>query len=492
MKRNPEQEKRQKNKKNKGFNREILFSTYLFVGLFVLLMGYFSYFMIFRSEKVINNPYNKRQSLFTERIVRGKIYSRDYEELALTVTEEDGTETRTYPYKNLFAHVVGYSGQGQTGLESIGSFYMLRSNAFLGERIYKEITGQKNIGDNIVTTLDMDLQKTAYDALGSKQGAIVVLNPETGEILSMVSKPDYDPNHISTILNSLEDSEKEQDSEAEEGSILYNRATQGLYPPGSTFKIFTLLEYLNEGNNPDGFSYSCSGKMQEGEETIRCYNGHAHGKQDLSKSFSNSCNGAFATIGLTLDKKQFHSLLCDRLLFGQELPLEFTYKKSSFVLNENSSKGEVMQSSIGQGETLVSPIHMALIMSSIANDGTLMKPYALAQVEDYNGNVQQTFEPESYGDLFSKEETELLLPYLRKVVTDGTGRALNTEAYTAYGKTGSAEYSNEKGKSHAWFTGFAEKDGKKLVVSILVEDGGSGSETAVPIAKALFNEYFSQ
>lgn len=144
-------------------------------------MGYFSYFMIFRSEKVINNPYNKRQAIFTERTVRGKIYSRDYKELALTVTEEDGSETRTYPYNNLFSHVVGYCSQGETGLESVGSFYMLRSNAFLGERIYKEITGQKNIGDNIVTTLDVALQKTAYGALGSKQGAVVVLDPATGK-----------------------------------------------------------------------------------------------------------------------------------------------------------------------------------------------------------------------------------------------------------------------------------------------------------------------
>lgn len=504
MKKKTDTKKRPEKKQNKSFNREILFSTYLFVGLFVLLMGYFSYFMIFRSEEVINNPYNKRQAIFTERIVRGKIFSRDYKELALTVTDEEGNETRKYPYGNLFAHVVGYSSQGQTGLESTGSFFMLRSNAFLGERIYKEISGQKNIGDNIVTTLDVDLQKTAYDALGSNQGAVVVLNPQTGEILSMVSKPDYDPNHISDILNSLEASEKEQDmssgqsskknqdSSTEENSILYNRATQGLYPPGSTFKIFTLLEYLKEGNDPDSFSYSCNGKMQEGEETIRCYGGHSHGKQNLSKSFSNSCNGAFATIGLTLDLNQFHSLLCDRLLFDQELPLDFAHRKSQFVLNETSTAGQVIQSSIGQGETLVSPMHMALIMASIANEGTLMKPYALAQVEDYNGNIQQTFEAESYGQLFSKEETELLLPYLRKVVTDGTGRALNTDAYTAYGKTGSAEYGNEKGKSHGWFTGFAEKDGKKMVVSIIVEDGGSGSESAVPIAKALFNEYFSQ
>lgn len=486
MKENQKNEKKQPKKKNKSFNREIFFSTYLFVGLFVLLMGYFAYFMIFRSEEVINNPYNKRQDIFTQRTIRGKIYSRDYEELALTVADEGGNETRTYPYKNLFAHVVGYSSQGQTGIESIGSFYMLRSNAFLGERIYKDIMGEKNIGDNLVTTLDVNLQQAAYNALGSKQGAVVALNPETGELLSMVSKPDYDPNQIVSILNSLEDSD-----EREEDSILYNRAAQGLYPPGSTFKIFTLLEYLNEGSDADSFSYSCNGKMQVGEETIRCYHGHSHGTQNLSEAFANSCNGAFATIGLTLDMKKFQTL-CNRLLFNQELPVEFTYRKSSFVLNGASTKVEIMQTSFGQGETLVSPVHMALIMSAIANDGTLMKPYVLAKVEDYNGNTEHTFGSEAYAALFSKEETEVLLPYLRGVVTNGTGRALNVDTYAAYGKTGSAEYGNEKGKSHAWFAGFAEKDGKKLVVSILVEDGGSSSETAVPIAKTLFDEYFSQ
>lgn len=497
MKKNQETEKRPKKKKtkSKSFNREILFSTYLFVGLFVLLMGYFVYFMVFRSENVINNPYNSRQALFTERIVRGKIYSRDYEELALTTTNEDETETRKYPYGNLFAHVVGYSSQGQTGIESIGNFYMLRSNAFLGERIYKEIMGEKNIGDNIVTTLDVSLQQKAYDALGNKKGAIVVLNPENGELLSMVSKPDYDPNNISEILNSLENSEAdtktEEGSETEEDSMLYNRATQGLYPPGSTFKIITLLEYLNEGNAADSFSYSCHGKMTEGEETIRCYKGTSHGKLDLSKAFAKSCNGAFASMGLTLDMKKFQSL-CSRLLFNKELPIAFTYRKSSFALDETATSGEIIQSSIGQGETLVSPMHMALLMSSIANGGTLMKPYVISQVEDYNGNVEQTFEAETYGELFTAEETAALLPYLRTVVTDGTGRELNVDNYTAYGKTGSAEYGSEKGKSHAWFVGFAEKDGQKLVVSILVEDGGSGSETAVPIAKALFDEYFGQ
>lgn len=480
--------KKSKDAKNQSFNREILFSTYIFIGLFVVLMGYFSYFMIFKSEKVINNAYNKRDTLFTERIVRGTIYDRNREKLAYTKIDEDGTETRVYPYDNLFAHAVGYCGQSQTGIESIGNFYLLRSNAFLGERIFKDITGEKNIGDNVLTTLDTRLQQTAYDALGNNRGAVVVLNPKTGEILAMVSKPDYDPNQITKLLSDLEDKTA---SGEEEGSVLYNRATQGLYPPGSTFKIITLLEYLREGNDAKDFSFSCSGKLESNGETVRCYKNHAHGNQDLTRAFANSCNGAFAEIGLSLDIEQYQKL-CSQLLFHSRLPLSFAYKKSSFTLNSASTTGQIIQSSIGQGETLTSPMHLALIMSAISNDGILMNPYVISQVENYNGNVEQTFKPSEYGALMTKEEAAMLRPYLREVVTNGTGRGLKSDLYTAYGKTGSAEYGTEKGKSHGWFVGFAEKDGDSVCVSILVEDGGSGSESAVPIAKALFNEYFTQ
>lgn len=488
MEKQEKSKKRKQKQKNDSLNREILLSTYIFIGLFVLLMGYFSYFMFFKSEKVINNSYNKRDTLFKERIVRGTIYDRNRKELAYTKIEEDGTESRVYPYNNLFAHAVGYCDQSQTGIESIGNFYLLRSNAFLGERIIKDITGEKNIGDNILTTLDTRLQQTAYDSMGNNRGAVIALNPKTGEVLAMVSKPDYDPNQIAKLLSDLE---KKTASGEEEDSVLYNRATQGLYPPGSTFKIITLLEYLREGNASEDFSFSCNGRLESNGETIRCYKGHAHGRQDLTEAFANSCNGAFAEIGLSLDIAQYQAL-CNQLLFHSKLPLSFVYKESSFTLNTASTTGQIIQSSIGQGETLMSPMHLALIMSAISNDGILMNPYVISQVENYNGSVEQTFKPSEYGALITPEEAAMLRPYLREVVTNGTGRGLQSNLYTAYGKTGSAEYGMEKGKSHGWFVGFAEKDGESICVSILIEDGGSGSESAVPIAKALFNEYFTQ
>ena len=160
------------------------------------MMGYFAYFQFVKSEDFINSPYNKRQDLFARKVTRGEIISADGRILAETITDTDGTETRYYPYANMFAHVVGFSTNGKSGLESIANFNLLRSHTMTLEKVVNELQGEKNIGDNVVTTLNYDLQDTAYEALGKYDGAIVVMEPSTGKILAMVSKPDYDPNNI--------------------------------------------------------------------------------------------------------------------------------------------------------------------------------------------------------------------------------------------------------------------------------------------------------
>ena len=177
--------------------------TYLFTGLFVLLIGYFVYFDAVLSPEVINNPYNSRQDAFANRVVRGKLLASDGTVLAETVIDGDGTEVRSYPYGNAFAHVIGYSTRGRTGVESLANFHLLTSNAFFGERIAKEIREEKNIGDNVITTLEPRLQQAAYDALGSHRGAVVVLEAKTGKILTMVSKPDFDPNRVNEDWDAL-------------------------------------------------------------------------------------------------------------------------------------------------------------------------------------------------------------------------------------------------------------------------------------------------
>ncbi len=463
-------------------NREIMLVTYIFVGLFVLVLGYFTNFMVTQSSEVINNAYNQRQDLLAEQIVRGDILSADGKVLAHTVAEKDGTEKRVYPFDSMFAHVVGRFSKGRTGLESSENFHLLTSNNNAVSKILKELSGGKNIGDNVVTTLDSRLQKAAYEALGNYRGAVVVTEPSSGKILAMVSKPDYDPNNIDALWEDLlEDSDND--------SALINRATQGLYPPGSTFKILTALEYMKENPDYEDYTYNCEGKGKFNGVTINCYNNKVHGKEDLMESFAKSCNSSFANIGTTLNISSFHKL-CETFLFNSPLPTNLVYNQSSFVLTSKSPKKEIPQTVIGQGKTQITPLHNALIAATIANGGVMMKPYVVDHIENQNGNVIKKYMPEIYKSLITPDEAQIVTTFMTEVVKDGTATALNNKKYKVAGKTGSAEYEENK-PAHAWFVGFAPVEKPEIAVSIIVESVGTGSEYAVPIASKIFDTYFN-
>ncbi len=479
-------ERKLKTSTKRSKNREFVIITYLFVGAFIMMMGYFAYFQIFRSEDFINSPYNTRQNTFAEHVVRGEIRSSDGKTLAQTIVEEDGSETRYYPYGSMFAHAVGYDCNGKSGIESFGNFSLLRSHAFFLEQVFHGIQDKKNQGDNVVTTLDYRLQETAYNALGGNRGAVVALEPSTGKIFAMVSKPDFDPN---TIGAEWENIISNTDSE---NSILVNRVTQGLYPPGSTFKILTTLEYLREHPDYQDYSYECTGNIAMENTEIHCYANAVHGAENLETSFAKSCNTSYANIGLGLNKKKFADL-CNDMLFHTDLPISYPSNQSSFVLKESSNTDQVTQMAIGQGETLVTPLHMALITSAIANDGILMRPYIIDHTENYKGIPVKNYKSSTYGSLLTKEEAQKLQGFMSKVVSEGTGSKLSGQSYQAAGKTGSAEFSNNKEESHAWFTGYASTEEKgSIVVTVIVENGGAGSTAAVPIAKQVFDTYFSR
>ena len=464
-------------------NRVIMNVTYIFIGLFVLVLGYFTHFMITDSNEVINNPYNKRQDLLAEQVVRGDIVSADGEIIAQTITNEEGIETRVYPYGSMFSHIVGRFNKGRTGLESLENFHLLTSNENPIRKIFKQLSGEKNIGDNVVTTLDSKLQKAAFDALGNHKGAVVVMEPSTGKILAMVSKPDYDPNKIDALWEDLI-------ADSDNNSALINRATQGLYPPGSIFKILTALEYIRENPNYEDFTYDCEGKGTFNGITINCYNNKVHGHLNLTKAFAKSCNSAFAQIGTTLNMASFRKL-CNSFLFNSPLPTNLDYNKSSFVLDANSELKEIPQTAIGQGKTQISPLHSALIVSSIANGGVMMKPYVVDHIENDNGTNVKKYLPEIYDTLMTSSESQLLTSYMMEVVANGTATALSGESYIVAGKTGSAEYETDE-PAHAWFVGFAPAEDPKIVVSIIVEGVGTGSEYAVPIAAKIFDTYFKK
>lgn len=468
-------EPEEKKKSKKPENQEILYVSYLFLGIFLCMIGYFVYFQTVVSSNVITSPYNKRQDMFADRIVRGDILTNDGTVIATTEVAENGSEKRVYPYDRMFAHAVGFSTKGKSGVELQANYQLLSSHAYFPEKFFNEVRERKNIGDRVITTFDYKLQKTAYEALGKHDGAVVALEASTGKILALVSKPDYDPNKI--------DADWEKISTGKD-AVLLNRATQGKYPPGSIFKTITLLEYYREGNDLSAFQFDCSGKYTYEDVSVRCSHGIKHGQLDLKKAYAKSCNGAFSNIGLSLDQNRFMDT-CNGLLFNAELPLAMPYNKSSISVSEKSDIGTMMQTAIGQSRTEVTPMHMAMITAAIANGGNLMKPYMIDSIENYEGVQVKKYMPAAYGKLISADEAAFLSEYMREVVESGTASKLKSDSYTAAGKTGTAEYSADKSKTHAWFTGFSGD----LVVCVIVEKSGSGSEYAVPIAKKLFETY---
>ncbi len=477
----PSRQERERQREVRRGNRQILLVTYCITIIFLCMAGFLVYFMAVQSQEIINNPYNKRQEVLAKKVSKGKILSADGKVLAETKTGADGKDTRVYPYKDMFCHIVGRAVNSMTGIEGKQGYPLLASHINPFTQLANTFRGEKSPGDNVVTTLDTKLQKAAYDALGNRKGAVVALDPSTGRILAMVSKPAYDPNRV-------EQNWEELISDSNEESALVNRATQGLYPPGSTFKVLTAMEYLIE--NPDSYSkfrYECKGTDSFSGNIINCYGREQHGSLNLKMALAKSCNGAFAKIGTTLDVAQFRKLT-ERFMFNKSLPVDFEYNKSKFSLSKDSDMGELTQTVMGQGKTMITPLENAVIAATVANNGEMMVPYVVDHVESDAGKRVTSYEPKSKGQIIDKWVAEKMNKLMRSVVTSGTGYSLSSLPYEVAGKTGSAEYDSE-GNSHAWFVGFAPADKPKIAVSIIVEGAGTGSRYAVPIAKEMFGEY---
>ncbi|MBQ9065760.1 MAG: penicillin-binding protein 2 [Blautia sp.] len=470
-----------KSRKRHARNREYAIVTWIIFLMFASLMAYVVYFNTHVAASFINSPYNTRQDTFSDRVVRGRLLSSEGEVLARTDVSDDGSEQRVYPYSNAFAHVIGYASNGKSGLESEANFQLLTSHQFFLDQLKNELTGSKNRGDDVVTSLSAVLQMTAYNALGNRRGAVIAMEPDTGRILCMVSKPDFDPNTIEYNWNYIIADEND--------SSLLNRATNGAYPPGSTFKLVTALDYYRQNRTLEGYTYLCEGTITRQDHSIHCYANTVHGSENFYQAFASSCNCAFADIGITLGGASLRKTAED-LLFNKSLPFE-SYKTSTFDLQASSPVPLVMQTAIGQGNTLVSPAHMALITCAVANGGTIMKPTLIDSVKNVDGEVVSTTKPAVAARLFSEQEAEVLKTLMKGVVDYGTASALSGRTYTAAGKTGSAEF-DENGSSHSWFIGYSNLDDPDLVVSIIVENGGTGSESAVPIAAELFDAYYSR
>ena len=472
-------------KEKKTARKQMTFFAVLFALLFGWMCFYFTQTAIENKVGLFDNDYNHRDELLAARNRRGSIYASDAETiLASTQTELDDNgnviQIRSYPFGSMYAHVLGYAQLGGSGLEEYFKYELLHSDLPLSEKVRydnKEDAEDKLYpGNNLITTLDPAVQKACYDAMGNYDGAVIVTEVKTGRIIAMVSKPDYDPNYIEENWESLL-------ADNESGTLL-NRVTQGLYPPGSTFKIIDCIDLLEE--NPDAvkdYSFECSGVFEQGGESIHCYDYEVHGRITLEESFAHSCNSSFANIGLNMISPDTMS---DTL---RSLPYDLPYVRSSVNMPDTLSTEGIMQMSIGQGTTSMTPLHLNMITSAVANGGVLMRPHLVDELHDAKGRTLRVYGNEAYGSLMPEEVAQQVVQFMRAVVTDGTASSLSGRDYEAAGKTGSAEFDNNK-SSHAWFTGFAPASDPEICVTVLIEGKGMGSSYAVPVAGKIFDAYF--
>ena len=458
---------------------QIIFTGAAVSLLFVALGLYFVLYAWTNRVSLASNNYNRRQRVYAEENVRGDVIASDGTVLATTETQ-GGAEARVYPFGELYAHAVGYTGRGKAGVEAEANYYLSRSDISVAKKIAGD--GEKYPGNSVVMTIVPSLQKAAYDALGANRGAVIVTKAGTGEVLALVSKPSFDPNTVASFYDSYVADET--------NTVLLNRVTQGLYPPGSTFKIVTALAYLKEhGGSGDGFHFTCTGSFTSGSDTIRCYHSQVHGEVGFPEAFAKSCNSAFASMGLSLGRNTFASTLKE-LKFNAALPLDGSYNASSAKVDSATSDTDLIQLSIGQGETLMTPMHLNLITGAIANRGVMMKPYDIDRVMNADGDVIKRFSAGKGTRVMSAEDADTLKTLMKGVVETGTGTGLKGASYTAAGKTGSAEFSTATKESHAWFTGFAPAEDPELVITVVMENAGSGGAAAVPVAKKVFDTWF--
>ena len=458
--------------------------TFIYMILYILMITNLIIYMKKDKDTAVSNEYNvKRQQILAAETYRGSILAADGTILAHTVVDASGNEIREYPYGDEYCHAVGYSTYGKTGIENYMNMYLINSSISFKTRTSNGINNIKNPGDQVITTLVPKLQDVARESLGMYKGAVVATKADTGEILCMVSTPGFDPNTIEENFEYL--------SSDKDKSVLLNRVSQGIYPPGSTFKIIDSLEYIRENSGSyDNYSFNCNGSLKAGDTTIHCFQHSVHGHLDLKSSLAHSCNSSFANIGLGLDKNKFADTL-KTLMFNEKLPVDFENSPSKISITTHMTDDEMAQASIGQGSVGMTPLHLNMITQAIANDGIMMTPYLVSEVKSTEDEVIKEFKPKELKQVMSQDEASKLTELMISVVEEGTAKKLRGQEYTSAGKTGSAEFTGDNGVSHAWFTGFAPADNPQIVVTVILEGAGTGGDYSVPISRRIFDEYFS-
>lgn len=455
-------------------NRRILFVLAAFVILFVGLVAYLSYFQVFRAEAVKNNAYNKRLWINEENVLRGSITDRNGEVLAYSEKQGEAN-SRYYKYGNLYSHVIGYSYReyGKVGLELEYNNELLNisENAAINE--FRNLVLPTSVGNDIRLTIDHSTQEKARSLLNGRKGSLVLMNPKNGEVYAMVSLPDFN-------ISNLNENWKEITEDP--NSPFLNRATQGLYTPGSIFKIITTLSAM-ESLDID-YDYECVGSTNIDGYILKDYNERAHGQLDLKGAFVQSCNTYFGEKGLEIGKERLGSA-AERFMINQKINFDIPVKNSQFPYKGSIGDTEIAASAIGQGKIVVTPLNMAMMASSIANDGVMVKPILVTDVINKDRRVVRTMATETVTSVTSPSVAREIKDMMVEAVASGTGRNASISNVVVAGKTGTAE--NPSGNAHSWFVGFAPADDPRLAVAVILEEAGTtGGQGAAPIARDLF------
>ena len=463
----------------KQIRKNILRVAVVLTMLLILLAGYGVYSINTYGNRWFSSSANTFLRNKKKDVTAGDILDRSGAVLAAT---RDGQ--RVYPTdertRRAVVHVVGDSeGNVKNGVESFQSSALYGFNMGFLERLSCFVRGQRRTGDTVRLTIDSRL--SAYIASlfpTGKRGAVTVMNYKTGEVLAENSFPNFDPLDLGAA--------------ARDGQQpFFNRAVQGLYAPGSTFKIVTTASMLQSFSNAQSTEFQCTGLLQLGDRRVtdagtRWEEGviTRHGTLTLAKAFQVSCNNTFAQIALSLGDARLRKTAEDFGFNDNFLFRDIVVENSSYPV-ENRTEAEIAWTGAGQSMLTASPLHMCLVAAAVANDGVIMEPKLYQSITAPNGKTRSEMKSRVYRKAMDAETAGIIKEYMRSVVTAGTGTAANISGVRVCGKTGSAEVDTQQ-DTNAWFVGFLDEEKSPYALSIVVEDAGGGGSVAAPIARKIF------
>ena len=471
-------------------NRQIVKLFAFIVALFAVLVGFTSWWSVFDAEALKDKVANKRPLLEQQRIERGRILAADGTLLARSVPKGRGDAlryVRRYPEGALFGHPLGYSfvREGDSEFEKYHNDELIGEGSELAS-ILDELRGVQQEGNDIVTNIDPEAQRVALAGLEAAGfGAVVAIEPSSGRVRAMASNPPYDPNRVPFELEELNRNKIE--------TPLVNRATQGLYPPGSTFKVVTAAAGLDSGTIDLESTIDAPSTIDVQGQPLSNSDGASYGPITLEPALTGSVNTWFAQLGEEVGSDTLFEYM-DRFGFGStpaiDLPDEQVYRSGVYEGDDLLGRGDavdVARVAIGQERLLVTPLQMAEVAAAVANGGSLMKPQIWSRVVDPDGRVVDRLDPSQYGSPIDEETAASLTNAMEGVVSEGTGTNAAISGIPVAGKTGTAETPfNESCDSadanQAWFIGFAPADDPEVAIAVTVECTDSfGGEIAAPI-----------